>query len=282
MREPVVAGRFYSKNKDELVLQIKKCINSDFSVTDQQINGKIIGAISPHAGYMASGPGAALVYNTIKKNRNVKTFIVLAPNHTGRGRTSLIKDSYLTPLGECKVDLKVADEIINNTPIVEDSVAHILEHSLEVQLPFIQYFFPEAKIVPIIISSMRNMAEISESFSKVLDWDTDCVVASSDFTHYGYGYGYSPFEDDFRRRIEEIDMDAIAYIKKGDTEGFLDFITENRMTICGYLPIYLMLKSINKYKTTLLNYYTSSDILGGPEDSSVSYASLVFEQVQPQ
>jgi MEMO1 family protein len=280
MRQAVVADRFYAKDKDKLLQQIKKCTASTFFKSDKKVSRKILGAISPHAGYMASGPGAALVYDSIKQNRTVETFIILAPNHTGRGRTSLIKESYWTPLGEGKVDVALADQILEKTDIVEDMASHVFEHSLEVQIPFIKYYFPDSKIVPVVVSSLRNAKAIGDSLSKIINFDRHCVIASSDFTHYGYEYGYTPYENDFRKQIKNMDLKAISFIEKADAEGFLNFVTENNMTICGYLPIYVMIWAIRKYMAVIMNYYSSSDILRGREDSSVSYLSLVLEQPQ--
>jgi AmmeMemoRadiSam system protein B len=156
--------------------------------------------------------------------------------------------------------------------------AHINEHSIEVQLPFLQFIFKKFKFVPIVVSSPFHLTEISEGIKKsISEYEKDIlIIASSDFTHYGPNYDFVKFHDNIQQNITDLDMGAIEKIKAGDYSSFLEYIDETKATICGALPIAIMMKILNPYKTDLLKYYKSSDIMPDGENS-VSYVSMVFK-----
>jgi hypothetical protein len=182
---------------------------------------------------------------------------------------------------------------MKNCPtLAEDDGSHIREHSLEVQLPFLQFIHlyskHEFKIVPIILSSPFHCLEIADGLKKTISQSDEniMIIASSDFTHFGPNYEYAPFVDDPDREVREFDLEAIDMILKGDYEKFLEFVEDNNATICGYLPISVMLRALgfidpkdpsseHKARSKLLKYYRSSDI-AGDNINSVGYASIVF------
>jgi len=142
VRKPIVSGQFYEADSEKLKTQIRECFTSKFgpgSLPGKVKKGLVKGAISPHAGYAFSGPGAAFVYKEMAESKRPDLFIMLGPNHTGLGRTSVLLDDFETPLGIAKVDKVFGKKLIKNSEIDHDSSAHLNEHSIEVQIPFLQF-----------------------------------------------------------------------------------------------------------------------------------------------
>ncbi|MFH1849116.1 MAG: AmmeMemoRadiSam system protein B [archaeon] len=282
VRKPAVAGQFYDGSRAGLTAQIKKSFLSDlgpgYLPGGARGGGKAVkGAIVPHAGYMFSGPAAAHVYARIAGS-DIGTFIILGTNHTGMGMTSAMLEDFETPLGIAKNDTGLAGALIKNCGIREDNQVHLYEHSIEVQLPFLQFTFKDFQFVPIVIASPARIREIGTGILKTIRESKKkvCILASSDFTHYGASYGYAPFAGNLKENIERLDREAMSYIQDRKPDEFFRFVQETGATICGFLPIYVMLAAIPEYKATLLKYYTSADILGD-YSQSVSYAAIVLE-----
>lgn len=264
MRVPVAAG-FYPSEKKKLEEQVS-------SLLDQNVTQKdCLGAVVPHAGYIFSGPTAGKAYASIKTC--AKTFVVAGPNHTGFGRpVAMSSQDWKTPLGTAKTDRRLGGKV----PESEDS--HMFEHSIEVQLPFIQKRFPGAEIIPICLSDI-GLDEIRELSEKISSKDM-FYIASSDFTHFGPNYGYSPVEGTDSENLEyvrKMDMKAIDFIMKIQPEKFYKFAKENEMTICGVVPITLVLfacRKLGAIKGELVGYSTSYDM--HPSHSFVSYAGILI------
>jgi AmmeMemoRadiSam system protein B len=263
-REPAVAGQFYSYDKDVLKNELKKFFNS----TGASKTGDALSIVCPHAGYMYSGAVAAYSYNAIKK-QGVKTAIILGPNHGGMGAPVSIYPAgeWETPLGKMDIDSKIAEEISGDKFALDES-AHIYEHSIEVQLPFLQYLFKDIKIVPICIMDQRLaiMKELGEKLANTLRGDC-IVIASTDFSHY------IPNE-----KAYEKDLKAIDAIKKLDENHLLKIVRDDGLSMCGYGPvaaaiIYSRLKGATKGE--LLKYMTSGDVTGD-KSSVVGYGSLAL------
>lgn len=300
MREPSVAGQFYDGSKDGLMSQVKDCFLSEYGPKElpgKQKTGKdskqVIGAISPHAGFMFSGPAAAFVYKKIAETEKPDLFIIIGPNHTGTGRTSFMLDDFKTPLGTAKVDREfgklLSEKLTGKDALVEDSRAHLYEHSIEVQLPFLQFIYSEAKddfsFFPIVISSEINLDRVAALLKAAVDeyekkGKRVSIIASSDFTHYGTNYGYMPFEADenVKENLKKLDIGAIELIQKLDYKGFMEYVKKTGATICGFLPIYVMLKALEgrAERAELLTYYTSADIIRD-YSNSVSYAGIIIQ-----
>jgi len=283
VREPIVSGIFYDGTKEGLKKQIESMFVHDLGpgkLHSKKSGKKILAAVSPHAGYTYSGMCAAHTYKAIAEAEDIDTFIIISPNHTGVGRTSLITQNYLTPFGEVETDKEIAEMLKKNCPrLLDDINAHVNEHSLEVQLPFLQYVCKDFKIVPIVICSPFECNEIAEGIKKVINESNKriCLIASSDFTHYGPNYEYVPFMRDEKRMTQELDNEAIGKILDLDIGGFLEVVNENDATICGAFPIGIILKVMEEKAkdVKLLKYYMSSDVIPDKENF-VSYASIVF------
>lgn len=264
MRIPAVAGQFYPRSKNELEKEISRCF-SGIHVEERDV----IGAVVPHAGYVYSGNTAAYVYSVLPK---ADTYVLIGPNHTGCGSpVSVSTEAWNTPFGEVKSD----NEFIKALPkkiIDMDETAHKYEHSLEVQLPFLQHRFRDFNIVAICMGMQDEETahdvgdEIAEASRKV---DKKVVViASSDFTHY------SP--DKIARENDRYYIDAILNF---DVSGFYQRLNEREASVCGYGAIAAMLvsaKALGAKKATLLKYSTSGDT-GGDYSAVVGYAGIIVE-----
>ena len=179
-RNPVVAGQFYPESASQLKATIEMLVDEKTEKRD------VIGLVSPHAGYMYSGPVAGAVISRIKFK---DTFVILGPNHTGRGKplSIMTQGTWKTPLGEVEIDSELGRQILNTSShLQEDEAAHQYEHSIEVQIPFLQYFKPDIRIVPIVLAHASGAVykEIGKEIAKAVKKLKREVVlmASSDMT----------------------------------------------------------------------------------------------------
>ncbi len=277
VRKPVVAGLFYADNFNALEHQVKGCFIEGSGLPEKKHEGKIKAAISPHAGLPYSGKAASHVYKKIAESELPDTFIIIGPNHTGLGYDSVLIDNMETPFGEVKVDIELAKEIVKETPLLLDSMSHVREHSVEIQLPFLQFVARDFKIVPIVISHIdyKKVGEGIKKAVKNLKRDV-CVIASSDFIHHGYNYGFAPFKENISENVKEADKKAVELILKKDPENLMKFVEESGATICGIGPILILLNAVDFEKAELLEQYTSTDI-SGDEDSCVDYIGMIMK-----
>ena len=277
VREPVVAGMFYPRDADALKEAVDKHLAA--AAKGAKVEGHPVALIAPHAGYSYSGKCAGFAYATVK-GRTYRRVVVLAVNHRGgwfRGASILDVGAYRTPLGKVPVDRAACRLLLKHRLFVTRPSAHRREHSLEVQLPFLQRAVGSFKLVPIVIGHLTvdEFATVADELRKVVD-DETLVVASSDFTHYGRAFDHTPFRTNIRENIEKQDMGAVEQILKLDGKGFWDYVQEKRATICGRYPVSVLLHLLPRgAKGKLLNYYASGD---ADKDyrHSVSYAAIVF------
>ena len=270
MRIPIVNGQFYKNSFEELEKEIRECFLSRLGPgLPGKRTKKIFGVIAPHAGYSYSGPCAAHAYKEIGEAQFPRAYAILGVNHTGYSgkRLALSYDDWQTPFGAV---LNSKDKISN---LKEDRKAHAFEHSIEVQLPFLQFVskdnLKKLRVLPLTVSDIdygycREMAK---------EFPRDAVyIISSDFSHYGHLYNYTPSE-----KIEKIDSEAIKLIKGFKVKEFLDYAKDK--TICGMYGIALgmeIMKNLGAERARLLKYYDSSEITNDKENKD-GYASSVFE-----
>ena len=264
---PVVAGSFYEGKADALLHRLESCFMKGLGPGRLPQGGpgksrSIKALVSPHAGYMYSGMAAAHSYLRLYEDGRPEHIVIFGPNHTGRGldlsRLAICDDNWETPLGSIKYDRKIGQLIIEQDEYaMPDCIAHSSEHSIEVQLPFLQYVFgKDQSFVPVCISDQSY--EICESIGKTvanLAKDDDIlVIASSDFTHFETA-------DSARKK----DNQAMEYLENMDPEGFLKFVTGHRLSICGAGPIAAAtVFAIERGATqfNLLKYTNSGDVTG--------------------
>jgi AmmeMemoRadiSam system protein B len=278
IRKPAVANAFYAGTKSELTEQIIDCFTNRFGpgeVPKPVEHGprKILGIVCPHAGYMYSGPVAAHGYAELANDGLPEAFVILGPNHTGYGSgvSMQIEGSWETPLGLSPIDSVLAKQIQKASNIIDiDEEALAFEHSIEVQLPFIQFLFRDAaKFVPIcmMMQDLRTSREIAKTIVEQSKGKDILVVASSDFTHY------EPHDTVVRK-----DETAIEAITRLDDGALTELGESGKVTMCGYGPITTLIataKLLGGVRAELLAHKTSGDITGD-KSSVVGYSSLVF------
>lgn len=289
VRKPVVAGQFYELVFEKLDKQISQCFKSKFGPGDfpvERSNRKITyGLVSPHAGYQASGPAAAWAYKEIAESKLPSCYIILGPNHTGlaTSEVSTTLANWETPFGPVQADRGFARELMGKCSFVKDDYkAHSNEHSIEVQLPFLQFVSKDVlrkiRIVPLIITDY-DLQLCRDLADAIVDVSEDiCVIASSDFTHYGPYYNYVPFSNEKKENMYKLDGEIISFVNKLDTKGFLECLNAKRATVCGAGAIAVCMEVMRHFgikKGHLLNYYTSGDILND-YTNSVGYAAIKF------
>jgi AmmeMemoRadiSam system protein B len=284
VRKPAAAGRFYPAEPTVLNTEIKEMLDS---VEKPRLTGRIRALIVPHAGYPYSGPTAAHAYATLAES-NYQRVVIIGPSHYGRvdGITFSDADAFRTPNGDMKIDQRFVERLIqSHSALTKQSAPHRHEHSLEVQLPFIQNIMPDQPIVPGVCShmSLEELRDLAKALSGVaFDHETLWII-STDFTHYGSSFGYVPFRKDIANNLEELDMGAIEKIQNCDLPGFFSYVERTGATICGATPIGLLLalleQSQDQISGKLLSYATSADITQ-QFDHSVSYAAMAFSENQ--
>lgn len=279
MRDAFFAGMFYEADKEDLKEELRACFHSIRGVGrtpwENKETSSAIGAVIPHAGFPFSGACASFAYDKIVSAMPKKIFI-LGTNHLGSD-TCVSLDDFKTPLGIAKNDNQIVNQLIDKG-IPENGFYHNEEHSIEVQIPFLQFCLQDFQIIPLIIG--EDFYEKWPIIKSIFDATEDAfMIASSDFTHYGPSFGYVPFEDDVKERMYDLDKKAIERITAMDEKGFIKYIHDTKATICGHKSIYVLIKCLKELSNEgkLLCYYTSADVYGNYTDS-VGYASIVFEK----
>lgn len=187
--------------------------------------------------------------------------------------------NWQTPLGIVETNNVLVNEIIEETSLKVNEDPHEKEHSIEVQLPFLQYIHEDSEfnVVCISLGNIDPEKLGKELFNVLNDKDVTLII-SSDFTHYGNNFNYVPFVDEIKQNLKTLDWGAIDLIKKFDTINFRNYLNETQITICGYVPIltiFYYMENYSKKSCNLLSYYTSGDVLGDFRNS-VSYASILI------
>ncbi len=262
IRNPAVAGQFYSGTKTALQKEVEKCLSKGADKI------KAVGVMSPHAGYTYSGPVAGATLSVVEFE---DTCIILGPNHTGEGKSFSImtEGTWRTPLGDCEIDSQLAKAILGNSEYLqEDDRAHRYEHSVEVQVPFLQVLKSAIKIVPIVLSDAKTEVykEIGRCIAKSLKEKPATIIASSDMTHY-----------EPQDIAKEKDGKAIEAILNLDEDGLMAVIRKYGISMCGYAPSCVMLaasKELGAKRAKLIKYQTSGDITGD-YNGVVGYAGIV-------
>lgn len=263
VRYPAVAGQFYAGTKSALQKEVEKYL----SKAPDKI--RAVGVVSPHAGYSYSGPVAGTTLSAVEFEASC---IIMGPNHTAEGRpfSIMTEGIWRTPLGDCEIDSQMAKSILGNSEYLqEDDVAHRYEHSVEVQIPFLQILKDEFEIVPIVLSQAKIEVykEIGKGIAKsVKEKRTATIIASSDMTHY-----------EPKEIAKEKDEKAIEAILNLDEDSLMSAIEKYDISMCGYAPVCVMLaasKELGARNARLIKYQTSGETTG-EYDSVVGYAGIV-------
>ena len=267
LRKPVVSGQFYPQDAKAL----NSMIASFADLQAQKID--CLGAILPHAGYIYSGKVAAQTVSGI----NIKdTVVLLGPNHTGQGSTISImaEGSWQTPLGNVEIDTKLAELFLKKCHYLKiDSLAHLDEHSLEVELPILQYFRKDFKIVPIAMMTddLSMLEEVAQNLAMVIKENnlngSTMLIASSDMTHY-----------ESQASAQQKDASAIEAILALDVHKLQAQVKKLNISMCGFAPVAVLIKTaalLGAKKAKLIKYQTSGDVTGDTS-SVVGYAGIII------
>ena len=283
IRNPSVAGYFYKADKKGLEDEIVACFESEIGPgslphTNGDYSYNLIGLISPHAGYIYSGPVASHGFKYLAEDGLPDVIVIIGPNHTGIGSGVSIfyEGVWRTPLGDVKVDENLSELIMSNSSLIDrDITGHVHEHSIEVQIPFLQYIYALNKksfeIVPIVMlmQDLTTSREVGEAVGRALyDYNKSAVIiASTDFTHY-----------ESQRSAYNKDMKVINRILELDTEGVIQEVHKYNVSMCGPGPVTALItasKILGAHSAKLLKYATSGDITGDLS-SVVAYASIAI------
>ena len=285
VQKSILAGQWYSANREELSSQIRKLLARDKGSDPFTLTRPLL-LIVPHAGYAHSGDVAAAGYTTIKNNIP-DIIIIIAPSHYSSfyGCALLSADYYETPLGRIKL-AKEYTEILGNSDLFNNNRNEFSqEHAIEIQLPFLQMIYGEKlskdiAVLPIISGDINTADAIKAATTltqAIKDKKMPLFIISSDFTHYGDRFGYTPFKSTDRhqmQKIHDLDNKAIDYIVKKDATGFEQYVKKTGITICGKNPILIALSlPINHFNARLVRYATSGSVSGDYENT-VSYAAI--------
>ena len=269
MRRPSVAGQFYAGDEKSLREQIQQCFTGPLGPGRVPGPGgrkrEVLGGIAPHAGYMYSGMVAAHTYARIVEDGLPKTFVMIGPNHTGRGSgIAVTSEDWETPLGIARVDKDLAKEIRRDL-VDEDPEAHRYEHSIEVQLPFVQYFSGDVQFVPICMGfqDLDSAVSVGKTIARAVRGKDVVVIASTDMSHY-----VSPM------LAKKKDGMALEAIKAMDAEALYEVVRDQDISMCGYGPVIATITACAGGKATLLKYANSGDV--HPMAQVVGYASVVI------
>ena len=270
MRATAVAGYFYPGDAEGLQQLVSDCMLRAGAFKKEK---SALGGIAPHAGYQYSGVAAAVTYLSIREMETAHTVVVLGPNHSGGGSLlSLSLDMWETPLGTVENNTELGKMIQAEAKYLDfDEKAHIMEHSIEVQLPFIQMRNQKAKVVPICMmdQSLGASVDLGKAlFNAISEYGKEVVVvASSDFSHY-----VSP------ETAKRNDNAALSFITGMDAKGFQQRVADRGWSICGYGPITALMEYAKRMRCREgeMVYYTNSGEYGGEKDRVVGYASVVF------
>jgi len=291
VREPVVAGQFYPATRAACVREIEARLPREAPAADADLPERPVAGIVPHAGWVFSGATALRVLDAIRRRRQPRTFVLFGAVHARLRASALFPHGgWQTPLGLAEVDERLAGEILARTGdlVRESPAAHENEHSLEVQVPFLQHLFPEARIVPISVPPSDVAPEIGRRVAQAIraaDADAICL-GSTDLTHYGPAYGFTPKgtgEAALRWVREENDRRMIDLAVRLDAEAVVAEAAA-RLNACGAGAIAATLaaaRELGAARGHVVGYTTSADVMRdelGREDSSaaVGYAGIVF------
>lgn len=270
IRKSVIAGTWYPGSANALRREIQQYLDQ---AALPELQGRPAALVSPHAGYVYSGPIAAFGYKTLKKGEFEKVIIV-GPSHRAyfRGAALFGAGGFETPLGIVETDSGLTESLAEATPMIKSTPdAHAQEHSIEIQLPFLQVVLGDFRFVPVLMGEQsRGICEaVAAAITPALADGKTLLVASSDLSHY------RPY--DSAVKIDKVVLDRIENM---DADGLLDDLESGRAEACGGGPIAVAMKvskRLQAEKSTILKYANSGDI-SGDRSGVVGYVSAVFSK----
>lgn len=269
MRHPAVAGRFYPQDPDDLEECIEWCFSHELGPgIPRGCSGErnIASVVVPHAGYVCSGMVAAHAFKELSEDGHPDAYVIIGPDHHGVCPGSILcSEGYATPLGICPTHTEICRRL--SCMITDEPRAHTYEHSVEVEVPFIQYIDPDAHIVPILMGdqSIGSAERLAECLRRACDGFDVVVVASTDLSHY--------IPRDLASHLDGLVLDRICSL---DVPGMYRTVRDNRVSMCGYGPTAVAMMMSGCCEASVLCHLDSFDSLGMDPDSVVDYASVTF------
>jgi AmmeMemoRadiSam system protein B len=304
VRQPTAIG-FYPPDKTALEKSIKAAFADPHGAGKiPEINPKrannLVGGVAPHAGYIYSGPIASHLFKASAEDGFPETFILIGAKHRAMrfpGAALMSEGAWQTPLGTCKIDSSLAKKILKQNEsaatecIMDSAEAHMGEHSIEVQLPFLQFLGKDHdfQIVPLVISSSKYSIceKVGQTIAEAVKKSKRdiFIIASTDFTHYGkYYYDYAPVGsgpvDKIIKWVHETDGDLVNKIEQLDGKALLETVVNENRTMCGASAVATTIATATELgatKGTCLKYATSYDVRGSSE-AIVGYASITLNR----
>ncbi|MBN2312468.1 MAG: AmmeMemoRadiSam system protein B [Sedimentisphaerales bacterium] len=288
-RKPIVAGQFYPGQHYACVDQINECL--DARTLSDPLPETIVAGIVPHAGWTFSGSLAALAFSAIRQqHEKVHTFVIFGAAHSYFGRSPALcnRGVWETPLGEAAIDEELADILLSKGAAISDASAHAQEHSIEVQVPFIQYLFAGAKILPILVPPTEKAIVLGKKVGEMIAEDEQkkiMCLGSTDLTHYGPRYGFIPQGTGEKALAWAKDVNDKTFIDlalKLDAASLLANAAENG-NACGpgaTAATVAAAKVLGCQHGLLLAHTTSNEIMhermGTTSTDAVGYAAMIF------
>lgn len=288
-RNAIVAGQFYPASREESIEELRECLAERNVPKD--LAGEIVAGIVPHAGWVFSGSLAGLVFNSVKAvGQNVDTFVLFGAAHSHIDK-AMVYDTgvWSTPMGTVEIDEQLAEVVLEKCKgVFANRRAHAYEHSIEVQVPFIQYLFEGAKILPVMVPAAMGAVAVGKGIGEIIKGQTDkkyVCIGSTDLTHYGPRYGFTPEgvgEMGIEWAKEINDKSFIDLAVKMDEEGLLKDALK-KMNACGpgaAAATIAAAKEMGAEKGRLLAHTHSNDVMklkyNQTSEESVGYAAIVF------
>ena len=288
-RKPIVAGQFYPGQHDLCVDEISEYLEQ--KTPSESLPETIVAGIVPHAGWTFSGQLAAMVFSAVKQqHEKVHTFVIFGAAHSYFGQSQAVYEtgSWVTPLGEVAIDEELADAVLSSGTAVSDPQAHSSEHSIEVQVPFIQHLFAGAKILPILVPPREQAVELGKVVGNIISAEEHkkiICIGSTDLTHYGPRYGFTPMGvgDEALKWADSVnDRRFIDLALKLEPQGMLTSAAEH-CNACGAgaaAAAVAAAKKLGSERGLLLAHTNSNEIMLRKMDTSsadsVGYAAIVF------
>lgn len=288
-RKSIVAGQFYPGQHDTCIDEINNCL--DAAALTERLPEKIVAGIVPHAGWTFSGTLAAMIFQAIRQqHEKVHSFVIFGAAHSYFGGTPAVYDKgfWATPLGDIPIDEELAEEVLSSGPAESDSSAHRNEHSIEVQVPFVQYLFAGAKILPVLVPPTVQAITLGDNLGRIIQKNRQkkiICIGSTDLTHYGPHYGFMP---------RGLDQNALKWAETVNDKKFIDLAlglepqellagaAENH-NACGpgaAAATIAAAKKLGSKKGTLLAHTNSNKVMqqkmGTTSADSVGYAAIIY------
>jgi len=281
-REPAVAGAFYPGSPSELRRTVTDFLaEARPEAPEAWSRARPLAVIVPHAGYRFSGPTAAFAFKLLQGRPKPSRIVIIGPCHRSwllpSGCSVADYSAFRTPLGSVELDQDACHRLAQFKPFVRSNGPHVVEHSVEVEIPFLQVIWPDTpKLVPIVVGELtpEQKRQAAAALLQVMDQDS-LLVISSDFTHYGRAYGYTPFsgtpKSGLLDKIKGLDMEAVQHIEARDPSAFGEFLKRTGATICGRMGIGALLEALSSsssFEPVFLRWANSAE-------QTADYAQMV-------